>query len=279
MTQPQASARSDPVALDGLPWCPCCGLGQWGRCERCRGGIGALGVVERVFCRSVRHGRRDVCPDCGRGSGRAAPAPTPAPVAIPGDPPELIVLDTETTGLHRQRDRVVQLAAAVVHLPACTVSDARSMLLHPGTDLTTGADIEIPWQVSKIHGIYAADVAGKATLEAILPRFLAWVAGRPIAAYNASFDRDFLRESLDRIGLAGAERPHVEVFDVLAIARAALPALKSHKLGEVARHLGVDTGRAHRADSDVTTTVAILAGLLARTGKGLRELHGKADTL
>ena len=275
--KPFDSPEPDPVALDGLPYCPVCGLGQWagGRCIRCRGGVGALGVVERVFCRSTRHEKQWPCPECGRRKIEPALV-SRAVTTVHGDPPEVVVLDTETTGRKHGYDRVIQIACAVVTLPRCEVAKHAVMLCMPGIDIQTGQPVPIHWAATQVHGFLAHHLAGKPTFEEILPRVIEWIGGRPIVAHNASFDATMIREAIDRAGVA---HPKNEIFCTLKLARRLLPTLHDHKLGTLAKHYRIDAGRAHRAEADVSTTVALLAHLLTLCPEGLRKAHGETDKL
>ena len=68
-----------------------------------------------------------------------------------------------------------------------------------------------------------------------------------LVAHNASFDAGFLGTELARTGLA---IPGHSVFDTLALSRARLPLLASHRLDSVARYFGLDPAGAHRALAD-----------------------------
>lgn len=273
---------SAPVAEDGLDWCPACGLGKQGRCEKCRGGIGSSGVVERVFCMHRDHETAAICPGCKRRGARAGAVVTKvvqavkqAPREVPPDPDELVMFDTETTGRSKLTDRVIQVAGAIVRLPSFEVVDTFMRLCSPGLDLNGGV-IPIQWQASKVHGLYDRDVVGKPTFDEVLSEFLAWCAGRPMAAHNAPFDREFIHESISRMG---GSRPGVDLFCTIKIARAAFPKEKSHALPELAKSLGVELPRMHRADNDTAVMTEVLKRTLARTGKRLRELCVEVDRL
>lgn len=275
-------------------WCECCGDGTHGppgSCDSLRCRPQASRVVERELCTSKYHGRVERCPECGM--GRSAPAPTPtaqapkapatAPRAAPApavpqalpEPLEVIILDTETTGLGKDA-RIIEIACALVHLPTGRVGKVAQTLTHPGLDPYTGKPVPIHWGATKVHGLRDRDVAGAAPIEDVLGKLFAWAKGRPLAMHNAAFDRDRIREALSR---AGVPWPGLPVYCTLKAARAALPGLPSYKLGALAQHLGVEAGRAHRAGGDVETTAGVLLALLARAGKGLAAVHGEADKL
>ena len=223
----------------------------------------------------------------------------PAPTVVLSEPTEVCILDTETTGNRVGKDRMIELACAILTLPVFArvdphpdaidqsmhmVSPGRigrvaTTLVHPGTDPYTGQQVPIHWQATKVHGYRDRDVAKAPPVEVIIAKFLAWLNGRPILAHNASFDVGMLRDAMDRAQICGAERTHVDVYDSLAIARKVLPMLPHHRLSDLATYYSVDAGRAHRAGSDVSTLAGVVLGLLATAGKGLAEVHGNAETL
>jgi DNA polymerase III epsilon subunit-like protein len=104
-------------------------------------------------------------------------------------PGEVVVLDTETTGLHAGAE-ICQLA--VVTLEGEVLLDT---LIRPTQP--------IPWETTAIHRISDADVRGAPTyaelrgeVEALLQ-----ARGRTVVAYNAAFDERMVRQSALRHGL------------------------------------------------------------------------------
>lgn len=186
------------------------------------------------------------------------------------------IFDTETTGLART-DRVIELAAAWVDLATGRVEQdeasrplVRATLLDPG--------MPIPAAATKVHGIRDRDVCGKSTLDKVLPGFLRFVGDGPLVAHNASFDMRMLRREAERLGLRLPGR--VPVYCTQKLARALLPKETSKALASVAAQCGVEQRKgAHRALADVETTGAVLAALIARAGRDLRELLTEEDRL
>ncbi|MEU5322972.1 exonuclease domain-containing protein [Streptomyces sp. NPDC021056] len=88
--------------------------------------------------------------------------------------PDVVVLDTETTGLG-DHARIVELAAYTV--AGKTLLDT---LVHPGEP--------IPEEASDIHGITDAWVATAPTFAEILPGLTEVLKGRRCLIYNASYD-------------------------------------------------------------------------------------------
>ena len=77
--------------------------------------------------------------------------------------------------------------------------------------------------------------------------------------HNASFDKRFLSAAAVHTGMPLGNLTHC----TLALARQAWPELPTHKLSDLARHLGA-AQPTHRALADVRTTVAVALAARAR---------------
>ncbi|MFE7665129.1 3'-5' exonuclease, partial [Streptomyces celluloflavus] len=96
--------------------------------------------------------------------------------------PGVVVLDTETTGLHADA-RIVEIA--VISASGAVVLDS---LINPG--------VPIPAAATAIHGIGDADVASAPTFGELLVELTVALDGRRCLVYNASYDIDRLRHEL-----------------------------------------------------------------------------------
>ncbi len=151
---------------------------------------------------------------------------------------EYVALDLETTGLHAARDRVVEVGA--VRFDEAGVEIARfESLVNPQRPMGPGAQA--------VHGISDADLADAPLAHDVLPEFLAFVGDVTrvrLLAHNASFDAGFLGMELARLGMSTAG---YSVTDTLALARARLPHLRSHRLDVLTQVLNLAPGQPHRA--------------------------------
>ena len=141
-----------------------------------------------------------------------------------------VVFDTETTGLsHRDGDRVIEIGALelVNGFPTGRTFheyiDPEGRAVHPDAEA--------------IHGIGDAQLRGKPTFRALLPRFTEFFGEGNLVAHNAPFDIGFLNSELKRAGapLLDEER----VVDTLAMARRKFPGARNTLDGLCAR-FGVD---------------------------------------
>ena len=96
-----------------------------------------------------------------------------------------VILDTETTGLDPEMDKVVELSLVEV--------STRGIV--PLFDAQINPQRDIPCTASAIHHITAKHVADKPTLEEVWPTVLTHLTGAVLVAHNAPFDRSMLPET------------------------------------------------------------------------------------
>ncbi|HET6350672.1 MAG TPA: helicase C-terminal domain-containing protein [Coriobacteriia bacterium] len=155
---------------------------------------------------------------------------------------EYCIVDVETTGYDPDRDKLIEVAACVMRGPE--VVESFSTLVDPL--------VPVPVEITKLTGISSADVAGAPCAEEAVAKLAAFVAGRPVVAHNAWFDRTFLERV---IGVDGVSSGWI---DSLALVRIGLPRLRSHRLQDLAVAFAPDlTDPAHRAHADVAALARI----------------------
>ncbi|GHV26003.1 DNA polymerase III PolC-type [Clostridia bacterium] len=191
-------------------------------------------------------------------------------VTNPTDAPftsEIIVLDFETTGLSAARERIIEIGA--VRITNGLVADTYSKMVNP--------EKPIPAAASRINKITDDMVSGAPRFAELADDFLEFLGDTPIAAHNAPFDSAFLKAELKRIG----KEYDPVVIDTLAFSRKIFPALKSHSLSSLTKHLRITLKGAHRAVNDAQATAKALIMLMemarkqgARTIADLNYLSG-----
>jgi DNA polymerase-3 subunit epsilon len=176
------------------------------------------------------------------------------------DQAAVVVLDTETTGLFPdQGHRVVEIGA-VRYEPGpdgpWQITGEFSQLLQPDRRMDPGA--------TRVNGITDVDLAGMPRFADIAGSLLEMLDGALIVAHNARFDAGFLGMELfiSRQAPAGAESATLPNpwLCTLLLARN-LFHFGGNSLGNIARVLGVRSGRAHRALNDVYVTADVLKRL------------------
>lgn len=162
-------------------------------------------------------------------------------------------VDTETTGVDTNTDRLVTACVGLVRHPGDW--SPRSWMANPG--------IEIPEAAAAVHGVpteYAREHGaepGEVIQSVVNALYTIWGQGAPVIAYNAVFDLTLLdRESRRHLGepleLAGP------VIDPLVIDKHLDQFRRgSRKLVDVAALHGIELTNAHNADDDCFTAVRL----------------------
>jgi DNA polymerase-3 subunit epsilon len=168
----------------------------------------------------------------------------------------IAMIDTETTGRDAQMDRVVEIG--VVLARGGVVTDRWSTLVNPGRP--------IPAETTAVHGIKDEDVVSAPSFAEVAAKFIEFVGDAIPAAYNAGFDRGFLLAEFDRAAVRPSSpapllRRDVEWIDPLPFARELHKHAESRALGEMAKRLGVELSRAHRATDDAEAALGVLWAL------------------
>lgn len=101
----------------------------------------------------------------------------------------LAVVDVETTGLHPNGDRIVEIAVARVE-PGGKPRIVLDTLVNPGRRVSA----------TEIHGITDRDVRDAPTFDEVAPQVASTLEGAVFAAYNVYFDAKFVGTELQRAG-------------------------------------------------------------------------------
>ena len=158
---------------------------------------------------------------------------------------DVVVLDTETTGLSVQDNELIEISAA--RLRGREVVDRFDTFVHP-----TGP---IPPEITELTHITNADVAGAPSAREAVAALEEFVGGSPVIAHNATFDRSFIESVKGGVNVSDVW------IDSLALSRIALPRLNSHKLSFIADLFGC-ASVSHRACDDVDALCGVWRILL-----------------
>jgi len=172
----------------------------------------------------------------------------------------IVVIDTETTGVSVRKDELTQIAAA--RLECGEIVDWYVTFVNPG--------MPIPEDVAHLTDIHDVDVADAPDPQTALAGLVEFVGNAKLVAHNAGFDRSFTTKHP-----AGYPLLENTWLDSLELARIALPRMRSHRLIDLVRAFDAPLST-HRADEDVAATCALyrllLAGVQAMPAPLVREI-------
>ncbi len=93
---------------------------------------------------------------------------------------EVVVLDTETTGLNPRRDAILSVGAVVIKDGKIQINHAFERLVRPERDISE--------ESIKIHRLRSCDLAQAESAETVIQDLLAFIKNRPIVGYYIRFD-------------------------------------------------------------------------------------------
>ncbi len=159
----------------------------------------------------------------------------------------IVIVDTETTGLSFRHDELIQIAAA--RMEKGQIVDEFMTFVNPGKP--------IPDDIVHLTNIHDDQVKDAPSSEEALEGLVAFVKDAKIVAHNVEFDRGFTTQRL-----AGSALLDNLWIDSLDLARIALPRMRSHRLIDLVKAFGAPLST-HRADEDVAATCSLFRILLA----------------
>ena len=166
-------------------------------------------------------------------------------------PPELVFIDTETTGLDLVDDHIIELGAVRTNA-RLAIAQRFTQLVDPGTP--------VPLYVQRLTGITDESLTGAPRFADAYRELRAFAGEAILVGQNLPFDLERLALEARRAGLPALGNP---TFDTLEAALLLFPELDRHALHLMAEHLGVP-GEAHRALHDAEVTVVLFTALCRR---------------
>jgi DNA polymerase-3 subunit epsilon len=166
---------------------------------------------------------------------------------------EYVVLDCETTGLHPQRNRMIEIAA--IRLRGGQKVDTFQSLINPRR--------RIPDYIAKLTGIDNALTNPAPTFNRISDKLLDFIGNSIIVGHNVLFDMRFLNYELYRL-----QRPSLanETLDTITLAVRLFPGIRRPNLDRLAQFLGIQVSNRHRAYGDASITATAFIKLLETAG-------------
>ena len=167
---------------------------------------------------------------------------------------EIVVYDTETTGLDLSVDEMVQLSAVRLDADG-EIVDTLDLMIEPTVPIGQGA--------YETHGFDLEYIRahGGVTAREALERFSAFASGCVLVGHNSMrFDAPLVRRQLKEQGLPPL--PIAGEFDTLTLAKTFLQGMPDYKLSTLCTRYGVINEAAHNALGDITATAKVLWKLL-----------------
>ena len=123
-----------------------------------------------------------------------------------------VILDTETTGLSADKDRIVEIACIELsnHIPTKNIFHT---FINP--------EIKVSADAFSVHGYSDEFLLNKPKFKEIVKNFLDFIKDKKLVIHNADFDLGFLNNELRRLNVKPILKS--DVVDTLQIARSKFP--------------------------------------------------------
>ena len=166
----------------------------------------------------------------------------------------VVVFDTETTGLDLSKDQIIQLSAIKLNSKGEIIGTLDRLVI-PTIPISKGAQ-------ATHHQTYESIVEnGGIAIETALREFSDFVKGSVLVGHNSiRFDMPLIRRQLRECKL-----PELKItasYDTMIIAKQFLPKLKNYKLDTLCGHYRFVNENAHNALGDITATGKVLTALV-----------------
>jgi DNA helicase-2/ATP-dependent DNA helicase PcrA len=166
----------------------------------------------------------------------------------------IVVYDTETTGLDLARDQIIQISAIRLGAGGKIIGTLDQLVL---------PTVEISKAAERTHHMTMQDLldgGGTGAREA-LQRFSAFVDGAVLVGHNSlRFDAPLVARQLRENGLPPLNL--LAEYDTMVISKQFFPTLVNHRLATLCEKYGIVNENAHNALGDITATGKVLWHLL-----------------
>lgn len=167
-----------------------------------------------------------------------------------------VAVDVETTGLS-------PLSSELIEVSAIKYENAKKVATY--TSLIKPIQ-EIPEKITKLTGITNTMVKDARPVFEVMVELISFIGKHTIVAHNAPFDVSFLQM------YSNNSFSKNKVVDTVKLGRKMYPELINHKLGTIAKHIGIQEDGFHRAEFDCECCANIYLEYLKRN-------HNKKDAI
>ncbi len=167
----------------------------------------------------------------------------------------VVVYDTETTGLDLEKDQAFQISAVRLG-PDGEIVDTLDQMMIPTVEICAAA------QATHHQTLETIKARGGIGIREGLQNFLRFCEGSVLVGHNnLCFDSPLIRRQLMENDLPLPDI--IAEYDTLVLAHQLLPKSVNHKLGTLCDHFGIVNEAAHDALGDITATGKVLGRFLS----------------
>ena len=168
------------------------------------------------------------------------------------DNDDIVIFDTETTGLNTDIDDIIQIAAVTIR---------RGKVIGKPFNIILDTDRELPETVGGHPNPMLEVYRNSKRYERAegLRLFMEYCKGKTLVGHNVNYDYNILRCNLNR------SCPDIDIatlcpvyFDTLKYIRLVRPRLRNYKLGHLLEALHLEGQNSHQADDDIMATLSLL---------------------
>lgn len=162
---------------------------------------------------------------------------------------DIVVFDTETTGLSVEEDDVVQIAAVKLHKGEFVEGSEFNVFIR--------TEREIPEMLGDLKNPLIEECQRQTLLEApdALQRFMDYAEGCVLLGHNAQYDYHIMDNNMRRrCGREDFKQHFPRCLDTLHMARIINPRLRSHKLKDLIVEFALEGENSHLANDDIMAT-------------------------
>ena len=177
---------------------------------------------------------------------------------------EVVVFDTETTGIDEDRDQIIELS---IQQGLADDSSQKTWRIKPSVPISPGA--------AEIHGITMEDLADCPSFHAVAGEIRPFFEqAEMLVGYNVSFDLEMLQSEFRRLRQPPLDLSKKLIVDPLQLWRQCEP----RNLQEAyKRFVGGEFDEAHSAAADIAATGRVLVGMLESFGLKGKDWNEIAD--
>ena len=179
-----------------------------------------------------------------------------------------LILDTETTGLNFDNDRIIEIGIVELIDNVLTQNYFHEYI---------NPEMNISLSAQKVHGISNEFLIGKPTFNNIAKKFLDFIKDDTIIIHNAEFDTNFINKELQNCGFNNIKN---SVIDTIKIAKKEFPG-QTVNLDSLCKKLNVINTRQnfHGALLDATLLSKVYLKLTTGKQENLNLINNKLINL